>query len=192
VASTTGGSRRAGNGGDPQRDRRRDRERGKRSREALLEPDGMQAAGELPELAAGQRGLLAGGGEPVGRAFGVLLKVSERKVQRLAEDDEPLLRAVVEIAPDPAALLVGGLEGAGPRCRDLDRASAQGGLVAAALDLRAGAGAEDLQRGELFRGEVQAARRDHAMWPMARPSAPRSASASVALEVVRAQEGVGG
>ena len=122
----------------------------------------MQAAGQLAQLAAGQRRLLAGGGEPLLRALRVVLELAEREVDRLAEDDEPLLRAVVQVAPDPAALLVGGVHGAGAAGDDLVRAGAQCALVAAAVQLGGGAGGEDLQRVQLARRRVQGAERDHA------------------------------
>ena len=64
-----------------------------------------------------------------------------------AERDEPLLHAVVEVAADAAALLVGGRDEPGARGGDLGLALAQGGLVAAALDLGAGPRGEDPQRG---------------------------------------------
>ncbi len=74
----------------------------------------------------------------------------------MAEHDEPLLRAVVQVAPDPPALLVRGLDGAGAgRGERL--------LVAAALELRAGAGGEDAQRLQLGGlGRKRRAARDHA------------------------------
>ena len=64
-----------------------------------------------------------------GRAIGHVAVISSRRL---------------DVAPDAAALLVGGLERAGSRRRDLDGAGAEGGLVTAALDLCAGPGAKNL------------------------------------------------
>ena len=86
----------------------------------------------------------------------VALQLAQRQVQRLAEHDEPLLGAVVQVAADPPALLVGGLHGA----RGDSRGAAP--LVAAALELRAGAGGEHAQRLQLARLRVERAGGDHA------------------------------
>ena len=125
----------------------------------MLEPDGMQAAGQLTQLVAGDAGLLAGGVEALDRLRGVVGQLAQREVQRLAEHDEPLLRTVVQVAPDPAALLVGGVHGAGAAGDDLVAAGAQHALVAAALELGAGARGEHLQRLQLDGLRVQLAGR---------------------------------
>jgi hypothetical protein len=66
----------------------------------------------------------------------------------------------VQVATDPPALLVGGVQGAGARGRDLVGAGAQRGLVAAALELGTGAGGEHAQRLPFARGRIQRARGD--------------------------------
>ncbi len=142
-----------------QRQRRLRGERGERPAQAALEPDGVQATGELAQLTAGDGGLLAGRGEALERPLGVAVELAQREIQRLAEHDEPLLGAVVEVAADPPALLVGGVHGAGARGHDLVGAHAQGALVAAALKLGGGAGGEHLQRLQLARQRVERTRR---------------------------------
>ena len=152
----------------------------------------MQAAGELAQLAACQRRLLAGGGEALLRALRVVLELPEREVDRLAEDDEPLLRAVVQVAPDPAALLVGGVDGAGAAGDDLVRAGAQRALVAAAVELGGGAGGEDLQRVQLARRGVQRAGGDQADVADRAAVGAAQRDREVAVAAVRVEEAVGG
>ena len=103
--------------------------------EAVLgQPGGVQPAHELAQLVARQRRLLARLVEQ--RAGGVGLAASWRPamLEHVAESDEALLGAVVEVAPDAPALLVGGLDDAHARRGDLGLAGAQHDLVAAALD----------------------------------------------------------
>jgi hypothetical protein len=95
----------------------------------------------------------------------------------VAERDQPLLGAVVQVAPDAPALLVGRLDDPHARGRDLGLAGAQRDLVAAALDLRRGAGAEDRQGRALVGGRVQAPARLHADVAEAPPELPRMATA---------------
>ena len=158
VVSTTGGSPRSGTlttssfKGDCSESAAR------APRQAVLEPDRVQAAGQFAQLVPGDAGLLARGVEPLDRLLRVVGQLAQREVQRLAEHHEPLLRAVVQVAPDPAALLVGGVHGARAAGDQLVAAGAQGALVAAALELGAGAGGEDLQRLQLGRLGIQLAR----------------------------------
>ena len=96
------------------------------------------------------------------RAVGLLGQPALGHREHVAEGDEALLGAVVQVAPDAPALLVGRLDDPHARRRDLGLAGAQGDLVAAALDLRRGAGAEDRQRGALVGVGLQAPARLHA------------------------------
>jgi hypothetical protein len=75
----------------------------------------------------------------------------------MTEGEQALLRAVVQVAADAAALVVGGLDHAGARRGDLGLVLAQGDLVPAALDLGGRAGGEDRQRGELVLARVDPA-----------------------------------
>ena len=117
---------------------------------------------------------------------------AEREVDRLAEDDEPLLRAVVQVAPDPAALLVGGVHGAGAAGDDLVRAGAQCALVAAAVQLGGGAGGEDLQRVQLARRGVQGAERDQPDVPDRAAVGAAQGDREIAVAAVGVEEAVGG
>ncbi len=119
-----------------------------------------------------------------------MLELTQREVQRLAEHHEPLLRAVVQVAPDPPALLVGGLDGASAGGDDLVGAQAQRALVAAALELRPGAGGEHVHRLQLARRGIERARGDDA--DVADRAAVRAAQRDrqVAVQRVGAQEAV--
>ena len=137
----------------------------------------MQPARQLAQLAAGHGGLIASGGQALLGLRRVVLEIAQRQLQRLPEHDEPLLCAVVQVAADPAALVVGGLDGAGARGGDLVGAGLQRALVPAALELGGGPGAEHPQRLQLGRSRVQVRELITPMWPIARPSAARSAIA---------------
>ena len=124
----------------------------------------MQALGELAQLAAGRQRLLAGGAEQPRGPRRVGLQLAQREVQRVAEHDQSLLRAVVQVAPDPQALLVGGLQ---------DRQ-----LLVLALELGRGPGGEDPQRLQLGRGGPERRpARDHADVADRAAAASRSAIA---------------
>ncbi len=192
MVSTTGGSRRSGSASISQRQRRLQRERGQRAAQPALEPDRVQPARELAQLAAGDARLLARGVRRRTACCGVGLELAQREVERLAEHDEPLLGAVVQVAADPAALLVGGVDGAGARGHDLVAALAQRALVAAALELRGGAGGEHVQRLELARRRVERARGDHAQVADRAAVGAVQRDRQVAVELVGAQEPVGG
>ena len=85
------------------------------------------------------------GGGPRGRR-GPRRRASPARWPRASQ---ALLGAVVEVAADAAALLVGRLDHAGAGSGNLGLALAQGDLVAAALDLGGRAGGEDRQRRDL-------------------------------------------
>ena len=142
---------------DVQRQRRARRQRGERVAEPVLgQPGRMQPAHQLAQLVARQRRLLARLVEQRAGAVGLLGQPALGHREHVAESDEALLGAVVEVAPDAPALLVGRLDDPHARGRDLGLAGAQRDLVAAALDLRGGAGAEDRQRGALVHVGLQA------------------------------------
>ena len=143
---------------DPQRQRGPPGERVERSAEAALgQAGGVEAARELAQLGVGERRLLAHPLEQRGRPLRVVADTAQGEAGEMAEGEQALLRAVVEVAADPATLVVGGLDHAGARRRDLGLVLAQGDLVAAALDLGGRAGGEDRQRGELVLARVDPA-----------------------------------
>ena len=108
----------------------------------------MQALGELTQLPRRRERLLARHRQPRHGPLGVALQLAQREVQRLPEHDQPLLRAVVQVPPDPRPLLVGG--------RD------QRLLVTAPLELRARPRGEHAQRLQLLGLRVQRPGGDHA------------------------------
>ena len=75
----------------------------------------MDAARELAQLRERVRELLPGGGEDLVGAVGVVPEPRLREPERERERDEPLLRAVVEVSLEPAALVVAGFDD--PRAR---------------------------------------------------------------------------
>ena len=96
----------------------------------------------------------------------------------MPEREQALLGAVVEVAADAAALLVGGLDHARARRGDLGLALAQGDLVAAALDLGGRARGEDRERGDLVVGRRRAGGAARTpRWPRYVPPTPRIAIA---------------
>ena len=137
----------------------------------------MQAAGELAQLGVGERRLLAHALEQRGGALGVVADTAQGEAGEMAEGEQALLGAVVEVAADAAALVVGGLDHAGARRGDLGLVLAQGDLVAAALDLGGRAGGEDRQRGELVVAGVDPAAREDAEVAEVVPPTPRIAIA---------------
>ncbi len=124
------------------------------------------------------------------RALGVGFQLAQCEVERLAEDDEPLLRPVVQVAPDPAALLVGGVHGAGAARDHLVRARPQRALVAAAVELGGRAGGEDLQRVQLARLRVHRAGRHEADVADGAAVGAAQRDRQVAVEAVRVEERV--
>ena len=126
------------------------------------QPRGMEPARELPQLLGGEHRLLAGAGDQARRLRGRRLDGAQREVEALAEHHEPLLRAVVQVAPDPAALLVGRVQDPRARRGDLRLAGAQRRLVPAPLELRGRARGEDAQDGELLLARVQPRTGEHA------------------------------
>ena len=130
--------------------------------EPAVERDRVQPAREVAQLLAGQRDLLARQLEhPVGLG-GIGGGLAARHVDVLAERDEPLLGAVVQVAPDAAALLVGRLHDPPALGGQLGLALAQDRLLPAPLDLGRGARGEDPQHGHLVLGRVEPLARHHA------------------------------
>ena len=82
---------------------------------AVGEDGGVDAARELAQLRERVRELLPGSGEDLVGAVGVVPQPRLREPQRERERDEPLLRAVVQVPLEPAALVVAGLDD--PRAR---------------------------------------------------------------------------
>ena len=116
----------------------------------------MQPLRERPQLVAGLLDLLAREREQPRRLGGVAaVEPAAGDVEELAERDQPLLRAVVQVAADPAALLVARLEHLGARGPQRVLALVQPVLLLAPLELGADAGGEDLQRRQLVRARLQ-------------------------------------
>ena len=111
-------------------------------------------------------------------------------VEELAERDQPLLGAVVEVAPDPLALLVGRLEHLGARGDQRALALAQPAFLLAPLELSADPRGEDLQRRELVRPRVQRLPGGHREVADRPPVAARAGDGEVAVEAVLDQERV--
>jgi hypothetical protein len=122
----------------------------------------VQPAGELAQLGVGERRLLAHALEQRGGPLGVVADAAQREAGEMAEGEQALLGAVVQVAPDAPALVVGGLHHARAGRRDLGLALAQGDLVTAAVDLGRRARGEDGQRGDLVVARVDAAAGEHA------------------------------
>src|SRR4051812_41050832 len=137
---------------------------------------------------AGAAGGVGAGGGRWGPAGRWRAQAAEREAGEVAEREEALLGAVVQLAADAAALVVGGLDHTGARSGDLGLAGAQEGLVAAALDLGGGAGGEDAQRGDLVLARVEMAVREDAEVAEARTVDAAKGDAEVALEVVAVDE----
>ena len=104
-----------------------------------------------------------------GHLAGILVELVERKAEIHAEPDEPLLRAVVQVALEPAALVDSRVDRPGARLlqlldpRVLGRLAEQGAHENAVEQRE---GADDPRRGE---GEQQAGERGER--PAARPNA---------------------
>ena len=163
MTSTGSGSRPSGSAASRRRIGRADGERAQRRAEPVgAQPGGMQPAREVAQLRAGDPRLLAGEPHQPRALARVALGLAEREVEALAEHDQALLRAVVEVAADPPALLVGGVQQPGARGRDLDLARVQDRLVAAALELGRRAGGEDAEHGALLVARVQPGAGEHA------------------------------
>ena len=143
----------------------------------------MQAAGELAQFGVGERRLLAHALEQCGGALGVVADPAEGEPGEVAEGEQALLGAVVEVAADAAALLVGGLDHAGAGRGDLGLALAQGDLVAAALDLGGRAGGEDRQRRDLVVAGLDPPAGEDAEVAEVRPADPAHRDREIAGEV---------
>ena len=99
----------------------------------------MDAAGELAQLGERLRELRARLLEQLDRPRGpTRTRAGERERER--QRDEPLLRAVVEVALEPPPLDVGGLDEPEPGGAQLLEAGAQLGLQALVLEREAGGG----------------------------------------------------
>jgi hypothetical protein len=99
-----------------QRDRRLHRQRVERRPQPALERDRVQPVRERAQLRARLGDVLARDPQQPPRLRRVhAVELAAGDVEELAERDQPLLGAVVEVAPDPLALLVGRLEHLGAR-----------------------------------------------------------------------------
>jgi hypothetical protein len=115
------------------RDGRPTREVGQRGGEPLVEPWRPHARGDRPQVGDRGRDLVDGGVERrVDRHRSARQRALD-PAQHDAERDQPLLRAVVQVALDPAALGVAGL--GDPRARGLDLGKLQPQLHAQPREL---------------------------------------------------------
>ena len=191
MTSTGSGSRPSGSAASRSADRRADGERAQRRAEPVgAQPGGVQPACEVAQLRARDPRLLAGEPHQPRALARVALGLAEREVEALAEHDQALLGAVVEVAADPAALLVGGVQQPGARGGDLDLARAQDRLVAPALELGRRAGGEDAQHGALLVARVEAGAGEHADVADERAGRVAHRHREVALEPVPGEEAV--
>ena len=145
AASTSGGAR-SGVGVDLDRDGRAARQVGQRGGEPLVEPRRPDAGGDRAQVGDRGRDLVDGGVERGLEHPRLARQRALQPAQHDAERDEPLLRAVVQVALDPAALLVAGL--GDPRARGLDLGELQPQLDAQPGEL-------DRHRGRVEHGAQQ-------------------------------------
>ena len=115
------------------RHRRAAREVLERGREALVEPRRAHAGGDRPQVGDRRRDLVDGGVERGREDLRLAGQRALQPPQHDAERDEPLLRAVVQVALEPAALGVAGLRD--PRARRLDLGELQPQLDPQAAEL---------------------------------------------------------
>jgi hypothetical protein len=158
---------------------------------SALERDRVQPVRERAQLRARLGDLLARDSQQPPRLRRVAaVELAAGDVEELAERDQPLLRAVVEVAPDPLALLVGRLEHLGARGDQRALALAQPALLLAPLELSADPRGEDLQRRELVRARVQRLLGGHREVADRPPVTARAGDGEVAVEAVLDQERV--
>ena len=141
---------------------------------ALAQRHRVQPARELAQLRVGVRELLLGLRHQRPRRV-VLGQLHLRDAQQVRDREQPLLGAVVQVAPDAAALLVGGLDHPRARLR-------QPALLVAALELGAGAGGEDPQRGRVLLVGLHRPRVEHREVPEVHALRRLQAHRQVALE----------
>ena len=122
----------------------------RRRQPALGQRDRVQAAGELAQLGVGGGQLRLGELEQRLRRLGL----ASARPEQVRDREQPLLRAVVQVAPDAAALGVGRLDHAGARRPQRRR-------LCAPLELRAGARGEDPQDGDVLGLGLHALRVEH-------------------------------
>ena len=102
----------------------------------------MQPAREVAQLGLGLAELVAGEAQDVGGLVARRSSLRWATLSRFADGHEPLLRAVVQVAPDAPALGIGGLDHARAR-------APQRGRLMAALELGRRPRREDAHRGDV-------------------------------------------
>ena len=138
----------------------------------------MQPARQLAQLRARGPRLLGGVAQVLDRLLGsVLGELALGDRQPVAEHDQPLLRAVVQVAADATALLVG--DGDEPHARGGDL-----GLVAAALELGARPRGEDAQDRDRLLARLEPPRGHHGEVPDALATGAAHDDREVAVERV--------
>ena len=95
------------------------RQRRERGVQPVVEAARAQAVGDLAQLGDGRAQLGDGLVEQAVHIACAVVEVSLGQAQRHAERDEPLLGAVVQVALEPAALLVAGMDEPGAAGLDL-------------------------------------------------------------------------
>ena len=113
----------------------------------------MDAAGELAQLVERSTQLRVGLGEELAGAVRLGAELRAGELQREPEREQPLLRAVVEVALEPPPLLVPGADDAGARRAQLGELGAQLRLQALVLEREPG--------GRAGRGEQRAPLEQH-------------------------------
>ena len=101
----------------------------RRTEPAVGEDGGMDAAGEVAQLADRALGLVAGLADELERVLAAVQPLA-RDPQVQGDGHEPLLRAVVQVALQPPALAVGGGDDARLRGAQVDHARVQLDLAA--------------------------------------------------------------
>ena len=135
-------------------------------RPALGERHRVQPAREVAQLGLSLAELVAGEAQDVGGLVAAV-ELALGDLEQVRDGQQPLLRAVVQVAADAPALGVGGLDHARAR-------APQRGRLMAALELGRRPRREDAHRGDVIvpgRASVRAS--ITAMWPRCVPSAAR-------------------
>ena len=141
---------------------------------ALAQRHRVQAARELAQLGVRLAELLLGAGDDVVHRV-VLVELHARHAQQVRDREQPLLGAVVQVAPDAAALLVGRLDD--PRAGFRQRAR-----LVAPLELRRGARREDPQRRGVLLARLHWLRVEHRDVPEVHVLGGAQADRDVALQ----------
>ena len=161
--------RAVGRRGDVDRDRGAAREVGERGGQALVQPRRADAGGDRAQVGDRGRDLVDGGVERRDEHLRLARERALQAPQHDAERDQPLLRAVVQVALEPAPLLVAGL--GDPRARGLHLGQLQPQLDAQAGELDRHRGgvehaAQQVRRGRRVQEHAEVAADHRALAPV--------------------------